>query len=85
MAKKPKPADRLPTEREVLEALVLAAERADAAYSKYGPVEDGRPEGRRFERALDRLSKALIEAKVFLDFKKKRGAFAYLRKERKRV
>lgn len=45
------------------ERLILAAHRVWQAYLKFGPVDDGRPEGEEFTVALEELSKAKEEAK----------------------
>ena len=50
--------------RSARDRLERAANRTWEAYRKYGPVDDGRPEGDEFEAALDALKSALIELKV---------------------
>jgi hypothetical protein len=44
-------------------ALVRAAKAAWDAFVRYGPVDDGRPQGEAFDQALDALMKATHEVK----------------------
>ncbi len=53
--------------KKALRELYEAAEAVMSAYLAYGPVEDGRPEGKAFEEALDKLSLARFEAKYTLE------------------
>jgi hypothetical protein len=43
------------------EKLRKAARRVQKAFLKFGPVDDGRPEGEEFEAALDALADAEAE------------------------
>jgi hypothetical protein len=55
--------NKKPAKAKVTDPLILAAQRVWKAYLAYGPVDDGRREGKMFEAALDKLMKAAVEAK----------------------
>jgi hypothetical protein len=46
-----------------LKRLIDAAGRVHKAFLKYGPVDDGRPEGDEFDAALEELMCAEVEAR----------------------
>lgn len=50
--------------RQALSDVLRACVRVRNAYYDYGPVDDGRPEGKEFEAALDSLISAAIGAGV---------------------
>ena len=57
---------KIPTIKQAAKNLTDAAEDVWKAFLKYGPVDDGRPEGDRFDASLTKLMEAKCEMKAVL-------------------